>query len=78
MKCDQRTDQPDAMHEPGVDILREEDPFGKGIFGVLQGRISGFLKENSKISIFHEKHLIYFAICTLKLVVYCKNHENTL
>ena len=27
----------------GVDILREEVPFGKGIFEVLQGRISGFL-----------------------------------
>ena len=26
----------------GVDILRKEGPFGKGIFGVLQSRISGF------------------------------------
>ena len=28
--------------EAGVDILREEGPFGKGIFEVLQGRISGY------------------------------------
>ena len=26
----------------GVDILREEGPFGEGIFEVLQGRISGY------------------------------------
>ena len=31
-----------AASQPGVDILRKEVPFGKGIFGVLQGRISGF------------------------------------
>ena len=39
----------------GIDILPKEGPFGKGIFGVLQGRISGFWRENSKLSRFHEK-----------------------
>ena len=31
-----------ASSDAGVDILQEEGPFRKGIFGVLRGRISSF------------------------------------
>ena len=34
---------------PGVDILRKEGPFGKGINGEFQGRIPNFWWENYKI-----------------------------
>ena len=54
----------------------------RGIFEVLQVRISVFLTENLKVSRFHENDVIcldeYRTIYTLKMPFYCKNHENVL
>ena len=54
----------------------ERGSFWEGHFWGARGKNFQFLEGNSKIPRFHEKHLTYFAIYTLKVVIYCKNHEN--
>ena len=55
----------------GVDILRKEVPFGKGIFGVLQGRIFGFWWEKQR---FKDKQQIKQKMCGLSGRTYCYLH----
>ena len=59
-----------------------------GIFGMLQGRISSFQRENQKKIRFQEKKLtkerigvclqIHFVIYILEMSIYSKNHNNFL